>query len=168
MNFTCKKKCCILKTSLYITGKKIIGSSHRKAGIFIYDPNKNKVLIVQSRGNLWGLPKGTMKMGESDKQCAIREVKEETGLMIKEDEFIKSTIIRNRATYFYIEREMCDIKIQDHIKNNDANALGWITPECLEQCIIDGCITLNQHCRIVFRRFLGIIFSHSTFHSCSG
>ena len=165
-NFQCNKGCCEIKIKPYTPVKEPYYRTQRKikkAGIFIYDPNKDKILIVQSRGRLWGLPKGTLQYGETERMCAIREVKEETGLEISDTEFTKVVKIKNRAIYFYVEREECNLNIQDKIPDNDVNALGWIKPDCLNQCIEDGYISLNQHCRIVFSQFMNRTFSHSTF-----
>jgi 8-oxo-dGTP pyrophosphatase MutT (NUDIX family) len=131
--------------------------------VFIYDPKVDKVLLVQSRGNFWGPPKGTLKYGESERQCAIREVKEETGLDISDDDFTKAAKIHNRAIYFYMEMDECDVKVQDHIPGNDANGIGWIKPDCLEKCITNGNISLNQHCRFVFSKFQDKFLKQSTF-----
>lgn len=46
-------------------------------GVVIKD---NKVLLLKKRGNIWVLPKGHIEKGESLRQAAIREVKEETGI----------------------------------------------------------------------------------------
>jgi 8-oxo-dGTP pyrophosphatase MutT (NUDIX family) len=160
----CKKGCCSLEIHPYIQNSTYkIKNSFRKAGVFIYDPNKNKVLLVQSKGNLWGIPKGSLKYEETERICAVREVKEETGLTIYEDNFSKAMVIRNRAVYYYMEKDECLVKVQNHIPNNDANAIGWIRIECLEEFIIDGHITLTQHCRLVFKRFMNKEFPHSTF-----
>ena len=164
--FTCEKKCCSINFKLYNNSNYSLthrSRNNRKAGVFIYDPKEDKVLLVQSRGHLWGLPKGTLQYGESERMCAVREVKEETGLEISSDDFSRATMIRNCALYFYLERNICDLQVQDHITDNDVNALGWIKPDCLEQFIINGNITLNQHCRIVFERFLNRTFPKTTF-----
>jgi 8-oxo-dGTP pyrophosphatase MutT (NUDIX family) len=43
-----------------------------------------KVLLVQNKnGGHWAFPKGHVEEGETEKQTAIREVKEETGLTIE-------------------------------------------------------------------------------------
>ncbi len=164
--FNCPDGCCTIKVMPYEVPKdpfEKVRRSRRKSGVFIYDPKTDKVLLIQSRGHLWGPPKGTLHYGESERQCAIREVKEETGLDISDDDFTKAAKIRNRAIYFYLEMDECDVDIQDHIIDNDANGIGWIKTDCLEKCIEDGYISLSQHCRIVFAKFQERFFPHSTF-----
>lgn len=166
-SFTCPNGCCIIKIKPYITSKDLFEKVRRrrkKAGVFIYDPKTNKILLVQSRGNLWGPPKGTIKYDETETECAIRETKEETGLIISSNNFTNAARIRNRAIYFYMEMDNCDVTVQDHIPGNDANGICWIKPDCLEKCIKNGNISLSQHCRIVFIRFQDKIFSHSAFN----
>jgi 8-oxo-dGTP pyrophosphatase MutT (NUDIX family) len=152
----CNKKCCQIKVGTYKSNK--VPHKHspdkKKSGIFIFDKNKNKVLMVQSRGNLWGFPKGTMKNNESIIQCALREVLEETGLTIKEEELEYSTVIKEKSTYYFVSKEECPVVIQNHIFDNDANSIGWINIDFLEQLIKDNVIVLNQHSRIVFKRFI--------------
>jgi ADP-ribose pyrophosphatase YjhB (NUDIX family) len=162
--FTCKNKCCLVKIKPYIKNpNEKPRRPRKKAGVFIYDPKQNKVLLIQSKGRLWGPPKGTLNCGETDRICAVREVMEETGLEISTSEFTRATTIKHRAIYFYIERDECNVNLQDHIRDNDANGICWMTPDCIEQCILDGNILLTQHCRIVFKRFLNKTFPHSTF-----
>jgi ADP-ribose pyrophosphatase YjhB (NUDIX family) len=161
-NFVCPDGCCTLKIKPYNLSK----NSHvryRKAGIFIYDPKKDKVLLIQSRGHLWGSPKGTIQYGETERQCAIREVKEETGLEISDTEFLKAVNINNNVIYFYIERDECNVEVQEHVKDNDANGIGWIKPDCIEKCIKNGHITLSQHSRILFNKFQKRCFPDSDF-----
>jgi hypothetical protein len=57
----CNNGCCEIKIKLYKEADYMIKNfkSKKKAGVFIYDPNTKKILIVQSRGNLWGSPKGS-------------------------------------------------------------------------------------------------------------
>lgn len=43
--------------------------------------NDEILLVKNDRGN-WGIPKGGLEPGESYKQCAFRELKEETGIDI--------------------------------------------------------------------------------------
>ena len=46
-------------------------------GVVIND--KNEILFIHRRGS-WDLPKGKMESGETRRECAAREVKEETGI----------------------------------------------------------------------------------------
>ena len=164
--FTCPNKCCKIKINPYTTISTDHDNdrSHRnKAGVFIYDPIACKVLLVQSRGHLWGSPKGTMKYNETYRQCAIREVKEETGLDITDCDFLYNTVLYHNAVYFYLEIPECEVTPQEHILGNDANAVGWIKPDCLEQCISNGNIILSQHCRSIFEIFLKRVFNHPEF-----
>jgi len=160
MIFKCFNKCCTLNIEPYSKKPCFFDRKNKrqKAGVFIYDPTKNKVLLIQSRGNLWGPPKGTLDRDETYNKCAIREVKEETGLDINESQFICSISIRNKAVYYFIQVDECDVSVQDHIYGNDANGIGWINIGCLFDMIRNGKISLNSHCKIAFQRFLNVSF----------
>lgn len=163
--YRCENGCCMLEIKNYTANPSYNSSrKRRKAGVFIYDPNTDKVLLVQSRGQLWGPPKGTLEIGESDRICAVREVKEETGLSVNEKNFSRAAIIHNRAIYYYLEHPVCDVTVQDHIHNNDANGIGWIKLECLEKCVRNGNIVLSKHCIKVFQRFKNKTFSIPDFN----
>jgi 8-oxo-dGTP pyrophosphatase MutT (NUDIX family) len=156
----CTEKCCELKYNLYERRNVYFENKRnkKKAGIFITDTD-GKILLVQSKGNLWGCPKGTMKNFETELQCAIREVKEETGILITESDLSNSIIYNNnrlKATYFNLIIPNRKVEIQEHISGNDANGIGWIKPECLKKLILDRTVSINQHCRVVIERFLGL------------
>lgn len=59
----------------------------QSAGIVVYrhDPDENKFyyLLLHYIGGHWDLPKGKLEPGETPEQAAIREVSEETGLIVK-------------------------------------------------------------------------------------
>src|SRR5947209_9353514 len=48
------------------------------AGGFVHTPQQ-EILLIFRRGK-WDLPKGKLEAGESLQECAIRELKEETGI----------------------------------------------------------------------------------------
>jgi len=164
--FLCQDGCCNLKIKPYVTKDLQYENFHvrrKKAGVFICDPITNKVLIVQSRGHLWGPPKGTMEENETNSECAIREVMEETGLDISKESLTTSFAVYNKATYFYLEMKECDVFVQEKDPKNDANGIGWIKIECLEKCIEAGNISISGHLRLLFKQLHGRIFSHPTF-----
>ena len=159
---TCDRGCCKILIKSY--KKKSIDYSNNKrrykAGVFIYDPSTDKVLLVQSKGNLWGPPKGGMQEDETEIMCATRELKEETGITIVLDPECRFTKIHNKAIYFYVEKPECEIEIQDTVPDNDANAVTWISLSCLQHYIENGAIELTKHCIIAFSRFLNRDFEY--------
>lgn len=154
----CLNGCCQILIATYNNEKKPHRRSYKKAGALIYDPEENKILLVQSRGNLWGPPKGTLE-NETSVDCAIREVREETGLDIKAEEFKKAIKIKNRAIYYYIERKSEPVLVQcNNNNNNDANGITWIRIDCLKSLVKNNQFSLNQHCKIVLKKFIGVNF----------
>lgn len=51
----------------------------RAMGGIVVNPDNDQVLFIYRRG-MWDLPKGKKEKGEGKKECAQREVEEETGL----------------------------------------------------------------------------------------
>ena len=43
--------------------------------------------------------------------------------------------------------------LQNHIKDNDANGIGWFNINCLNNLIQEEKINLNQHCKILIKKF---------------
>jgi bis(5'-nucleosidyl)-tetraphosphatase len=127
-----------------------------KSGVFMYDQVKNKVLLVQSRGKYWGCPKGTIDDNESIENGAIRELLEETGVHVDVTDFLKSEVIDGKAKYFFVKKNECDVSIQNHIENNDANGITWINVDCLVKEITNRTMKINTHLRILLYRFLNI------------
>jgi len=161
----CRKGCCTLKVKPYLRVNDPAEKYRRKrnkAGVFVYDPQKRKVLLVQSRGHLWGPPKGTLEFHESNVHCAIRELQEETGIDIGVDSLLRATNIKNRAMYYYAEIPERELEIQESV-GNDANGIGWVNLDCLGSFIADGNISVTQHCRFVAQRFLDHTIPYSNF-----
>ena len=161
--YQCFDQCCHVFIEPYSKNSKMPKKrfNSKKAGMFIIDVSSNKVLLIQSRGNLWGLPKGTFESDETPEDCAIREVHEETGLLISRDKLLNKFIIKNQAYYFYVEMKQVYIQVQKHVENNDANAIGWIRVECIDKLIKCGTICLNYHTRLCFENFIKKKFSYS-------
>lgn len=129
---TCKKGCCTLKT-LYKTKHGRDGIFHpfekRKAGVFVY--YENKILLSQSYNSCWGIPKGQMELTDAGtKECAVRELEEETGLRITlQDSDLYRIILDNCYIYRYNAENM-DIINQDNLIHLDSTGIGWVDFEC--------------------------------------
>ena len=158
--FNCSRDCCHYKITPY--NKQINWDNNNehwksgriiKAGSFIMDSRTAKVLLVQSRGQLWGPPKGTMLDNETCEECAVREVFEETGLITHPSQFLTQTLIKNKALYYTIELPEDTFEVQSHIKDNDANGIGWFNIDCLLELIEEQKIKLNQHCKLLIKKF---------------
>lgn len=158
--YYCPNGCCKIKHARYNSSTRhpFRRKPCKKAGAFIYDPEQDAVLLVQSRGKLWGLAKGTQEEDESIEECAIREVREETGLVINENDMKDSIKVYGKGTYFLVMRpkEDVDVQVNEKHESNDANAITWIKVPCLVKCIISGSMVINKHTKLSFEKFLEV------------
>lgn len=163
----CPSKCCRFTMAPSVLTWDTIQYAHskirkRKAGVFMYDPTLKKVLLVQSRGDKWGFPKGTMEDGETIEECAIREVLEETGIRLTLAQihtYLKFRI--DKATYYYAivnsTLNMYQTEPETSI-HNDATGIVWISLDCLVACVQQGQMLLNSHCKKLLGKILKINF----------
>ena len=162
-NKTCIEGCCSYITSDFTFCKnKSRRVSNKKAGAFIYDDKSKKILLVQSRGNLWGVPKGTFETDENCISCTIREVEEETGIRIPEsffDNLDKQSCLNiyGNGYYYYYPMTMTDVQPQMTL-DNDVNAIGWFKLKCLREMVVLEKIKLNIPAKKCLKHFLGLIF----------
>jgi hypothetical protein len=161
---TCDKKCCELFTQERTPFKWVVDArypshplhqSSSKAGVLLHNVDNGKILLIESNSNLWGPPKGTLENGESIEDCAMREVREETGITITRDMLASSQRIKifNQAEYFYIKTHECARAVLNI--NEDASGYSWIHLDCLVSMVKDGNILLTSHCK----RLLSILFN---------
>ncbi len=161
----CLNGCCDILTHPYQTNYKVYDFKNKirrnKAGMFFYDKRDNKILLVQSRGEKWGPPKGSMEGVETMEECAIREVMEETGLDISLHMLEGCERIRiDRSMYYYLEvnREQLSRKDNTLVADNDASGVMWIDVGCLETMVKTGFIDLNSHCKKLLHKLFKIKF----------
>ena len=158
----CKNKCCTIQVQKYtVDDSNYIYTKFRKkkAGIFFYDKDQDKILLVLSRNECWGFPKGTQEDNETIKECAIREVKEETGITISNDSLSNYTRISN-CTYFCLDYPEIEVQVQSHIPNNDANGITWIRLGCLVDLVKNKQMKINSHCKQLLKRKFNIDLFH--------
>ena len=88
------------------------------AVVFIHTSMGLRYVLVQSLGGIWGFPKGHVEAGETERETALREIREEVGLrpqllhgFREADEYtLPGTNIRKEVVYFLAEsprRRLC-------------------------------------------------------------
>lgn len=82
--------------------------------------NSKKEVMMILRNGMWDLPKGKMEKGEKKRDCALREVREETGVEKIE---ILQKLMRTFHTYTAAENEKILKKTQ------------WYLMECFEDAV---------------------------------
>jgi len=152
----CKKGCCKYEVKSY-NKNQFTPKPSIKAGVFIFDNDQKKILLVQSRGNLWGSPKGSKEENETVMECALREVKEETGLEL-ESNLINDNckFIYNNSHYYSLNIPENPVSMDAPMIGNDATGIGWFHINCLIDLIHTEKIKINYHCRLLLEYFLKI------------
>jgi 8-oxo-dGTP pyrophosphatase MutT (NUDIX family) len=94
----------------------------------------DQLLVVCTRGDKWGLPKGGRRAGETRHECAEREVYEETSVRVAIDRAQRGRHIYSNFVVYVIAR-VADARIDVDViraqRHNDSTGVGWIYPECL-------------------------------------
>lgn len=67
------------------------------AGVLLLNEKRELLLQKRADNGLWGYPGGSMELGESFKDCARREVQEETGLICRKPRTLYECL-RRRST----------------------------------------------------------------------
>ena len=148
----CNNGCCALTTTNRPLRRQYYYTKNRsKAGAIIYDTNTDRILLIQSRHLKWGFPKGSTEERDTTiHETAIREVREETGIVISSDVMNKAPLHRiYRCSYYYVEMPIQPIKLHDS-DSNDSTGMTWIKPQCLLQLVRSGSVDINAHFRKVF------------------
>jgi 8-oxo-dGTP pyrophosphatase MutT (NUDIX family) len=92
-----------------------------------------EVLLLQHRGGHWDFPKGHMEPGESERETALREVLEESGLTVRiEDESFRELIrfspypgCQKDVVYFIAFLESGELRPQPE----EIAGAGWFGPQ---------------------------------------
>ena len=107
-------------------------------GVVIY---RNKILLLyknfRNRYEGWVLPKGTVELGETHKETALREVKEETGVSAKINEYVGKSeytfnipgdiVEKDKDFYLAVDRHIYEY-LKDHlsmIKRSKVKFVEW-------------------------------------------
>lgn len=103
----------------------------RSYGVIVFLKDKNRFLLLCHLDGHWGAPKGHKEKSETDKEAALRELKEETGitkidlldlpLIYEEYDFFRNGIKTHKINGYFVglvedekvkiqEREIADYK----------------------------------------------------------
>jgi 8-oxo-dGTP pyrophosphatase MutT (NUDIX family) len=106
-----------------------------------------KYLVVKQNGGLYGFPKGHMNTSDKNlKATAIRELEEETGLVIKQIENDSRHYIVKNVTLF--THYVLDIIPILSSPNNEIESIHWLTLEEMVQ------LSKNKQTNITINEFL--------------
>jgi 8-oxo-dGTP pyrophosphatase MutT (NUDIX family) len=100
-----------------------------KCGGIIFNSTLDKIIIVLGKYSImdgdpkWGLPKGQIEKHETLTQCAIREIKEETGITVNIHNDSPKIIIDN--THYFIVQVDDDVKLEPIDKKEIAD-IKWV------------------------------------------
>lgn len=107
----------------------------KSCGAVIYwrDKENLKVLLVRNKnGRYWSFPKGHMEVGETERQTALREIREETGLRVKiisgyrqVSDYSPFGNIKKRVIFFLAESP--DNRV--HIQRSEIDSYCWASFE---------------------------------------
>lgn len=104
--------------------------------------------------NLWGIPGGKIKLGESSEDALRREIREETNLTIDQIKFVLvQDCIDSREFYkpshFVLLNYSCEaLEPADVRLNDEAEEFRWLSPEAAMQ------LPLNAPTRVLLSEWL--------------
>ncbi|VEU22824.1 DEKNAAC103912 [Brettanomyces naardenensis] len=104
-------------------------------GCALFSPDLDKVLLVQgTESSSWSFPRGKISKDETDTECAIRELKEETGFdgssYIDEDEYVERTIKGKNYKIFLVRGVPLDTPFSP-IARNEIRQIKWFDVKSL-------------------------------------
>eukprot|EP00002_Diphylleia_rotans_P029811 TRINITY_DN6085_c0_g2_i3.p1 TRINITY_DN6085_c0_g2~~TRINITY_DN6085_c0_g2_i3.p1 ORF type:complete len:229 (+),score=48.85 TRINITY_DN6085_c0_g2_i3:30-716(+) len=108
-------------------------------GAIILNSSLDKILMVQNYLHrwMWGFPKGKIDQGESEVECACREVYEETNLEIKsyvnEEQFISFSDRKKKKTKLFIVTDVPDSIVTMPRTQKEVLEVRWFPIETLCQ-----------------------------------
>ena len=102
-------------------------------GALIFDSNGHVLMIrTQKWSNMWGIPGGKTKFGETSEEALRREIKEETNLEIDQVQFVMvQDCIHSREFYrdahFVLLNYTCKVKGRSEVTlNEEAQEFRWV------------------------------------------
>jgi 8-oxo-dGTP pyrophosphatase MutT (NUDIX family) len=123
--------------------------SHRREGLDIDDEvvraagavvgrrsdGRVEVLLVhRPKYDDWSFPKGKAEEGESDMDCAVREVEEETGLRVSLGPELVPTSYESKGRPKRVRYWLAEPRPgEDASARNEVDEVAWLTPDAAER-----------------------------------
>ena len=114
-------------------------------GVIVISRNKRILLVQGRRTGKWSIPKGHIEHNEDTKACAIRELKEETGIVVNEFTF-KNDIAKLRVGIYYFLETQTELALNPSDSSEVINS-GWFNL----QEIADNNLELNADANYIYR-----------------
>ena len=108
-------------------------------GIIIFNKDLTKTVLVETNREWKSFPKGKRERGESDFECAVREVKEETGLTvdnlkISEEYLDESSNKGNGATRYFVG-QIKDENVEFKFDENELKSVQWYSSKEIDSLV---------------------------------
>lgn len=126
------------------------------ASAIITNTSGHILLLRRSDNQLWALPGGTMEIGENISQTVVREVQEETGLLVKPERIV-GIYSNPKHVVAYPDGEVrqefsvcftCTIVGGELRTSEESSELGFFTPQEIEQ------LNMNESIRLRIKHYL--------------
>ena len=102
----------------------------RAAGGLVVRPGPEVLLVHRPKYDDWTFPKGKADPGESDEDCALREVREETGLRCALEAELPSTRYRDsRGRPKVVRWWRMSVEAGVFAPNREVDEVAWLSPE---------------------------------------
>lgn len=106
------------------------GTVVRAAGGVIVRPGPEVLLAHRPKYDDWTFPKGRCEEGESDEDCALREVEEETGLRCRLGDELTSTFYRDSKGRSKVVRWWrMTVEEGEFEPNREVDEIKWLAPQ---------------------------------------
>lgn len=130
-------------------------SKKRVAAMVVLDDGKFLILKrsdSSSSPGLWNFPGGGIEEDETPMEAAIRELHEEAGIVVEEDDakYVGEILTKRMRIYFYITDEYSgDVKI-----NKESSDFKWVKPEDSYKYKFVGDGVVNENLMFFILKFM--------------
>jgi 8-oxo-dGTP diphosphatase len=96
-----------------------------------YETGDLELLLIKQFAdqNLWGIPKGRMDQDETFEQCAIRETREEAGVVVELQDRLTDVCLqlkhKNKTIISYLARQTCNNIPRADDPDSEVADVGW-------------------------------------------